>query len=154
LKQEAQMPLSETPRTDTVDNARAPDTNGHEGWKMAYFAMLTFARAIEKELVAVEKHSVGVERKVNELRAKLAEAEKDAELLSVPEGELCFLIEQTSTEDGRRRYWDGNGYGWDAMKAARYPTKEGARRSAEDLSTVHGRPEICEHLFHCGVREK
>ena len=39
-----------TPRVDDVDCARAPDTNGHDGWKSAYFAMLTLARQLERDI--------------------------------------------------------------------------------------------------------
>ena len=41
--------LSGTPRVVEVDCAKSPDTNGHDGWKMAYFTMLTLARQIERE---------------------------------------------------------------------------------------------------------
>jgi hypothetical protein len=78
--------------------------------------------------------------------------------IPVVEGELCWLIEQTSTVDGIRRFWNGRSYGVDALKAARYPTREGAEETAgighshrTVISTVHGRPEICEHLFQCGI---
>lgn len=48
-----------TPRVDEVDCARAPDTNGHEGWKMAYFAMLTHARTLERER-EIEQRKAGI----------------------------------------------------------------------------------------------
>ena len=51
-----------TPRVDEVDCARAPDTNGHDGWQSAYFSILTLARKLEREW-DVEQRKAGMAQK-------------------------------------------------------------------------------------------
>ena len=48
---------SPTPRTDAVDDKNSPDTNGDDGWKPAYFAMLTHAKGFEVELGKITREA-------------------------------------------------------------------------------------------------
>ena len=69
--------------------------------------------------------------------------------------ELCWLIEQTSSEDGVTRFWDGRGFYLDATKAARYFRKDSAEveldRINEGRGPAHGKARLCEHIFGCGT---
>lgn len=48
-------PLTPRERVEALDCERAPDTNGHEGWKPAYFSMLALSRQLAAELEEAKK---------------------------------------------------------------------------------------------------
>jgi len=89
-------------------------------------------------------------------------AQADQQAQPVKEGESLWLIETSARAqlDGpQRHFWDGRGWNWDALKAARYPMRDSALDvvgypdgDRYYLGSVHRNDiQVCEHLFQCGI---
>ena len=94
-----------------------------------------------------------------EVVAKLAAVmgERDS-TVGVPVGELLWLIEtselavKNDPTYPQRHFWDGRGWNYDALKAARYPEKYAAEeiREKEKMYPLSSYP-VCGHLFQCSA---